>query len=175
MGYELAKLMLRDGHTLGLAARRTEPLEALRSAYPQQVHISSIDVTSPDAPQRILSLIEEMDGIDLYFHSSGIGKQNWTLDFSIEDATLRTNALSTLFFIISLIVPKVGILRAFPVLLVPKDLVLLLPIVRQKLFRTAISKHWNNKQTYAICRFASLTSVQALCKQPCSTTPSIIL
>ena len=93
MGYELAKLMLRDGHTLGLASRRTEPLEALRSAYPQQVHISSIDVTSPDAPQRILSLIEEMDGIDLYFHSSGIGKQNWTLDFSIEDATLRTNAL----------------------------------------------------------------------------------
>ena len=59
----------------------------------EQVHISSIDVTSSDAPQRILSLIEEMDGIDLYFHSSGIGKQNWTLDFSIEDATLRTNAL----------------------------------------------------------------------------------
>ena len=82
---------------------------------------------------------------------------------------------STLFFIILLIVPKVGILRAFPVLLEPKDLVLLLPIVQQKLFRTAISKHWNNKQTYAICRFASLTSVQALCKQLCSTTPSIIL
>ncbi|MBO7661018.1 MAG: SDR family NAD(P)-dependent oxidoreductase, partial [Bacteroidaceae bacterium] len=73
MGYELAKLMLRDGHTLGLAARRTEPLETLRSAYPQQVHISSIDVTSSDAPQKILSLIEELDGIDLYFHSSGIG------------------------------------------------------------------------------------------------------
>ena len=40
-----------------------------------------------------MSLIEELGGIDLYFHSSGIGKQNWNLDASIEEATLRTNAL----------------------------------------------------------------------------------
>ena len=93
MGYELAKLMLRDGHTLGLAARRIQPLKDLKSVYPQQVRIASIDVTADDAPDRILSLIEELGGIDLYFHSSGIGKQNWALDASIEEATLRTNAL----------------------------------------------------------------------------------
>lgn len=93
MGYELAKLMLRDGHTLGLAARRLQPLKELQTAYPQQVKISAIDVTADDAPQRIQSLIEELGGIDIYFHSSGIGKQNWMLDATIEEATLRTNAL----------------------------------------------------------------------------------
>ena len=93
MGFELAKLMLQDGHTLGLAARRTQPLKDLQSAYPQQVKISAIDVTADDAPQKIMSLIEELGGIDLYFHSSGIGKQNWNLDATIEEATLHTNAL----------------------------------------------------------------------------------
>ncbi|MBR2191762.1 MAG: SDR family NAD(P)-dependent oxidoreductase [Bacteroidaceae bacterium] len=93
MGFELAKLMLQDGHTLGLAARRTQPLMYLQSAYPQQVKTSAIDVTADDAPQKIMSLIEELGGIDLYFHSSGIGKQNWKLDATIEEATLRTNAL----------------------------------------------------------------------------------
>lgn len=93
MGYELAKLMLRDGHTLGLAARRLQPLKELQTAYPQQVKISIIDVTADDAPQRIQSLIEELGGIDIYFHSSGIGKQNWMLDAAIEEATLCTNAL----------------------------------------------------------------------------------
>ena len=37
-------------------------------------------------------LIEEMGGMDLYFHSSGYGKQNLDLDLPIESQTVLTNS-----------------------------------------------------------------------------------
>ena len=52
-----------------------------------------IDVTAQDAPDRLLNLIDELGGMDLYFHSSGIGWQNNSLDMDKELRTVETNAL----------------------------------------------------------------------------------
>lgn len=80
IGMEVARLLLADGWHIGIAARREEPLLELKAMAPEHVEVMTIDVTQPDAGQRLLSLIDKMGGMDLYFHSSGIGKQNRTRD-----------------------------------------------------------------------------------------------
>ena len=60
---------------------------------PDRIEVMTIDITHPDASERLLSLIERLGGMDLYFHSSGIGKQNRTLEPDIELQTMQTNAV----------------------------------------------------------------------------------
>ena len=91
IGKEVARLLLADGWHLGVAARRTELLEELRSEYPELVMVAKIDVTSEEAPRKLLDLIDVMGGVGLFFYSSGIGKQNMLLDKEIEMRTVETN------------------------------------------------------------------------------------
>ena len=93
IGMEVAKLLLSDGWCLGIAARREEPLLTLKAMAPEHVEVMTLDVTQPDASERLLSLIEKTGGMDLYFHASGIGKQNRTLETDIELRTMETNAV----------------------------------------------------------------------------------
>ena len=93
IGLEVAKLLLADGWHLGIAARREEPLLELKAKAPNSVEVMTIDVTKPDAGERLQSLIGQLGGMDLYFHASGIGKQNRTLAEDIELRTMETNAI----------------------------------------------------------------------------------
>ena len=93
MGMEVAKLLLDEGCLLGVAARREDRLQALKQLAPDRVVTATIDVTDEDAPHRLPSLIDEMGGMDLFFYSSGIGKQNRTLEPDIELNTFNTNAM----------------------------------------------------------------------------------
>lgn len=93
IGLEVAKLLLADGWHLGVAARREELLLELKEKAPECVEVMSLDVTKPDAGERLHSLIERLGGMDLYFHASGIGKQNRTLEEGIELRTMETNAV----------------------------------------------------------------------------------
>lgn len=93
MGMEVAKLLLDEGCQLGVAARREDRLQALKQLAPDRVVTATIDVTAEDAPHRLRSLIDEMGGMDLFFYSSGIGKQNRTLEPDIELNTFNTNAM----------------------------------------------------------------------------------
>lgn len=93
IGWEVAKLLLADGWHLGVAARREEPLMELKALAPDSVEVMTIDVTKPDAGERLQSLIKRLGGMDLYFHSPGIGKQNRTLEEDIELRTMETNAV----------------------------------------------------------------------------------
>ena len=93
IGREVALLLLADGWQLGLSARRMEPLLEIKTLAPERVEVMAIDVTQPDAGDLLLTLIQRMDGIDLYFHASGIGHQNRTLVPGIEMRTMDTNAV----------------------------------------------------------------------------------
>ena len=93
MGLEVAKLFLDRGCRVGVAARREDRLEALKQLAPDRVVTAALDVTADDADQRLRDLIEELDGMDLFFYSSGIGKQNRTLSPDIELNTINTNAM----------------------------------------------------------------------------------
>jgi short-subunit dehydrogenase len=91
IGREVAKLYIARGWQVGVAGRRTDELEYLRQEAPQQVYTETIDVTHDDAPTRLQSLIDKVGGMDIFLLSSGIGKQNPTLEADIELRTASTN------------------------------------------------------------------------------------
>jgi len=93
MGLEVAKLLLADGCRLGVAARREDRLQALKQLAPDRVEVQAIDVTDEDAPRHLRSLIGRLGGMDVFFYSSGIGKQNRALTADIELNTVNTNAM----------------------------------------------------------------------------------
>ena len=93
MGMEVAKLLLAEGYQLGIAARREDRLQTLKQLAPDRVVTATIDVTAEDADSRLRTLIDELGGMDLYFHVSGIGKQNRTLTPDIELNTVNTNGM----------------------------------------------------------------------------------
>ena len=92
IGMEVAKLLAAKGWQVGIAGRRIERLQALISQGGITCY-QQIDVTSPDAPAQLLELIDKLGGMNLYFHSSGIGWQNNSLDIEKEMKTLETNGL----------------------------------------------------------------------------------
>ena len=88
IGMEVAKLLLQEGWTLGVAARRVDLLQTIGAA-----EVAQIDVTAEDATGRLRDLIARLGGMDLFFYASGIGKQNRELKEDIELATMQTNGL----------------------------------------------------------------------------------
>lgn len=92
IGKETALQLLQKGWILGLAGRREENLKELQQLAPERIHIRAIDICQEYATDRLQELIEEMGGMDLYLHCSGIGHQNYQLAPEIELRTLETNA-----------------------------------------------------------------------------------
>ena len=86
IGLEVAQLLKGEGWTVGVAARRVERLSDFEFA-------ACIDVNAEDAGVQLLSLIDRVGGMDLYFHASGIGHQNRMLHEDIELRTVTTNGL----------------------------------------------------------------------------------
>ena len=91
LGREVALIYIAQGWKVGIAGRREAELEALRAAYPEQVSAQALDVTKEDAPEKLHALIEQVGGMDVFLLSSGIGKQNYTLETGLELATAATN------------------------------------------------------------------------------------
>ena len=86
--------LTRRGWEVGIAGRRQEQLIELQRTNLNVIATQRIDVTHPDAADQLHTLIGKMGGdIDLYFHSSGIGYQNPSLDIDKELRTVETNAL----------------------------------------------------------------------------------
>ncbi|MDO4985489.1 MAG: SDR family NAD(P)-dependent oxidoreductase [Prevotella sp.] len=88
IGLEVARLFIQRGWTVGVAARRLDLLQTIGAADVEQ-----IDVTSADAPEKLMQLVGRLGGMDLFFYASGIGKQNRELTPDIELATVETNGL----------------------------------------------------------------------------------
>lgn len=86
IGREVALLLRERGWMVGVAARREELLSDFDVT-------AQIDVTTVDAGQRLLNLVERLGGMDLYFHASGVGHQNRELHEDIEMQTVDTNGM----------------------------------------------------------------------------------
>ena len=92
IGWSLATQYIADGGWMvGVAARRGDRLEALRHLAPERVSALEIDVTADDAAGRLMELVGQMGGMDVFLLSSGVGHQNLGLDAEIEDCTIATN------------------------------------------------------------------------------------
>lgn len=93
IGMACAEVFARAGMTVGLAARHTEKFRDLQKTYPKHIHYSAIDITKPDAKKKMLDLIERMGGMDIYFHVSGIARENPGLDPEKEVEVFDTNTI----------------------------------------------------------------------------------
>ncbi len=62
IGMEVAKLLAERGWQVGIAGRRIERLKELKRSHEGIVCYRQIDVTSPDAPQMLRHLIDELGG-----------------------------------------------------------------------------------------------------------------
>lgn len=93
IGLEVARLFAKRGYTVGIAGRRLDKLKEITGQTTGIVAYRQIDVTDDDAPEKLLELIDELGGMDIYFHSSGIGWQNNLLDEKKEIDTVSTNGL----------------------------------------------------------------------------------
>ena len=93
IGQEVARLLAANGYEVGIAGRREERLVQMAQAIPGIVTHRQIDVTKEDAPTELHKLIKELGGMDLYFHSSGIGWENVALDPDKELKTVETNGV----------------------------------------------------------------------------------
>lgn len=93
IGLRVALELAERGWLVGIAGRRTQLLEETAAKHPNIIATQCIDVTSEDAPEKLMSLVEMTGGMNLYFHSSGIGYQNPSLDVQKELATLQTNVV----------------------------------------------------------------------------------
>lgn len=91
IGLQVALLLLEQGWRVGIAGRRRDKLQEILQRHPA-LQVTQIDATASDAPQRLEAFIQVMGGIDLYFHSAGIGFQNRALCPDTELRTVRTNA-----------------------------------------------------------------------------------
>ncbi len=92
IGEEVVKLLLKEGYEVGIAARRIERLKNIQKEFGEdKVKIIELDVQKEDASNRLNDLINDLGGMDMYFHASGIGKQNVDLIPEIEIQTAKTN------------------------------------------------------------------------------------
>lgn len=88
IGHAVAKLLVEEGWTVGVAARRLALMQDIGA-----VAIEELDVTTPEAPEILQRLISETGGMELFFYATGIGKQNRELQEDIELSTLQTNGV----------------------------------------------------------------------------------
>lgn len=93
IGRDVVRVLTERGWHVGIAGRRQQILQEMQRTNLNIIATECIDVTATDAAEHLHTLIGKMNGIDLYFHSSGIGYQNLELDMEKELATVGTNAL----------------------------------------------------------------------------------
>ena len=91
MGMRVASDFARMGWRVGVAARRLDRLEALKSQFPEQMEAMAIDVASPDAVRKFENLIELIDGMDVLLYAAGTGWRNPELDQAKEARTVDVN------------------------------------------------------------------------------------
>ncbi len=91
IGRKVSELLLSKGYKIAIAARRKEKLQEVKSINPPMVEVIALDVTKEDAREKLLSLIELLGGVDLFFYASGWGRQNLELSYEVELSTISLN------------------------------------------------------------------------------------
>jgi short-subunit dehydrogenase len=92
IGRELARILSQNGYKVGLMARRVHLLKELRDELKGEVLVQEIDAADGDSSMEILAnFIDKMGGADLIVISAGMGDINKSLNWQLENDTIRTN------------------------------------------------------------------------------------
>ena len=94
IGRELARLLVKDGYKVMITGRRKERLDELRAENPEQYVVRKHDITDiADSDVLFKELPSTMQQVDLIVHNSGIGENNFSLEWEKDLPTIHTNVL----------------------------------------------------------------------------------
>ena len=90
IGKEMALLYAKQGHVVGITARREYLLKEIQASYPANIFISSFDVRNADSLSYIKNLISDLGGLDLFVYNAGMGEPSDKLIPEVEESTVQT-------------------------------------------------------------------------------------
>ncbi|WP_276278969.1 SDR family NAD(P)-dependent oxidoreductase [Halorussus caseinilyticus] len=92
IGRELAKVFARNGHEVGLTARRREKLVELADELPTAGYVKEMDIAETDeARGRLRELAEEMGGVETIVVNAGVFFTNESLEWETKKTTIDVN------------------------------------------------------------------------------------
>lgn len=92
IGRALAKVLVREGYLVGLAARRVPLLHELQRELGDRAQVKYMDVADvPRAMADMQAWLEELGDVELVVLNSGLGHTNPDLRWDWEDETIRVN------------------------------------------------------------------------------------
>jgi short-subunit dehydrogenase len=94
IGRELAKLMINDGFNVMITGRRLELLKTIQSENPERYIVRQHDITDVEDSRKVFEEIPDIfDKVDIIIHNSGIGENNFKLEWEKDLPTLQTNVI----------------------------------------------------------------------------------
>ncbi len=94
IGRALSQLLVQDGYKVLITGRRLERLESLQATAPKSYVIRQHDITDVDDTGRLFEeLPSTMGQVNLIIHNSGIGENNFDLEWDKDLPTLNTNVI----------------------------------------------------------------------------------
>jgi short-subunit dehydrogenase len=94
IGRALSQLLVEDGYKVLITGRRLERLESLQATAPDSYVIRQHDITDVDDTGRLFEeLPSTMGQVNLIIHNSGIGENNFDLEWDKDLPTLKTNVI----------------------------------------------------------------------------------
>ncbi len=92
IGKSITELLIQNDCAVGVTGRRLELLQSLNEKYPEQICYSQMDVQDLSSIESICNeLVHQLGGMDLLIIAAGIGDENKSLDFAIENNVIKTN------------------------------------------------------------------------------------
>jgi len=94
IGRSLADILIQKDYTVGITGRRIEILTSLKEKNPDKISYCQLDVQDVSSIESICNnLVHQLGGLDVLIISAGIGDENKSLDFAIENNVIKTNIL----------------------------------------------------------------------------------
>ena len=94
IGKALSEMLVQDGYKVMITGRRLERLESLKATSPDSYVIRQHDITDIEDTGKLFDELPSSVGqVDLIIHNSGIGENNFDLEWNKDWPTLNTNVI----------------------------------------------------------------------------------
>ena len=92
IGKSLAELLFEEGYEVGVTGRREELFQSIKTLVSSRIVFKKMDVQDLSTLESICNeLVNHLGGLDLLIISAGIGEQNKSLNFDVENSVIKTN------------------------------------------------------------------------------------
>ena len=92
IGKSISEILILNGYAVGVTGRRVEILKSLKEKNTDKIFYCQMDVQDVSSIETICdNLVNQLGGLDLIIISAGIGDENKSLDFTIENNVIKTN------------------------------------------------------------------------------------